>query len=125
MCRERRKFAVDAPAGRVAFATSGVWASTADGGLAAGRLVGERETGWAADEGDGSGGDLLQAGHQPGAAGARNPPIFIAEEGDHGSRPGVVCGHHLHSDAARVYVSDGGDGLVEPVCATVMAQPEV
>ena len=109
----------DAPTGRVAFGASGVWASTADGDLATGRLAGEREAHRTADEGDGSGGDLLQTGDECAAAGTRDLPVFIEEQGDHGPRPSVVRRHHLHPDETRVHVSDGGDGLVEPVCAGV------
>jgi putative transposase len=55
MSRKSRKPALDAPPGRVAFGASGVWASPADGLLAAGRLAREREAHWPADAGDGSG----------------------------------------------------------------------
>jgi len=114
---ECREPAFDEAAGRVAFAASGVWASPTDGGVAAGGLAGEREARGTIDAGDGSGGHLSQAGNQPTPAGARNLPVFIEAQGHHGTRPGLVRGHHLHPHAAGVHVSDGGDGLVEPVCA--------
>ena len=112
MSRKSRKPALDAPIGRVAFGASGIWAATSDSDLAAGRLAGEREAHWPADAGDGSGGDLLQTRDEHAAAGTRDLPVFIEAQGDHGSRPGVVRGHHLYPDEARVHVSDGGDGLL-------------
>ena len=54
--------------------------------------------------------------HEYGPTRTRNLPVFIAGQSDHGSRPGVVRGHYLYSDAPRIHVSGGGDGLVEPVC---------
>jgi len=80
-------------------------------------LASEREADWALDEGDGSGGDLLQARDECVWDWTRDLPVFIEEQGDHRSRSGVVRGHHLPADAARVHVSDGGDGLVESVRA--------
>src|SRR5580698_10340439 len=65
MSRKRPEPAFDAPTRRVAFAASGVRASAPDGTVAAGRSAGQREAGGAVDEGDGPGGDLFQARHQP------------------------------------------------------------
>ena len=119
LCRERGESGVDATSRRVAFETSGVWASAADGAVAAGGLGGERQARGTVDAGDGHRGDLSQTRHQPESTGTRNLPVFIEEQSHHRPRSGVVFGHHLHPDEAWVHVSDGGDGLVESVCAGV------
>lgn len=104
---------------RAAFAASDVWASAPDSSVATGRCSDQPKAGGTVDEGHGHRGHLSQAGHKPGSAGTRDLPVFIEEQVHYGSRPGMVRGHHLHPHEARVHVSDGGDGLVEPVRAGV------
>ena len=46
--------------------------------------------------------------------GAQGVSVSVAGPGDRPAEPGVVRGHHLHSDGEGVRVSGGGDGLVQP-----------
>ena len=45
------------------------------------------------------------------ASGAQDLALSAARLGDRPAEPGLVCGHHLHPDAAGLPVSGGGDGL--------------
>ena len=50
-------------------------------------------------------------------AGSSDLPVFAAQRGDCASGPGVEHRHHLRADAERLRVSDGRDGLVQPLRA--------
>src|SRR3954451_24496347 len=65
------------------------------GGVAPRRLDGEPQAGAAADAGHGSGGDLPEAEHQPGASGAQGLPVSVAGSGDRATEPGLVRRHHV------------------------------
>ena len=41
--------------------------------------------------------------------------LSFARSSDRPAQPGVVCGHHLHPDVARLSLSGCGHGLVQPV----------
>ncbi len=71
----------------------------------------------ALDAPDGLGGDLSEASDDAAECRAQDLPVFTAESADHAARPGVGQRHHLHSAAARLFVPDGGDGLVQPLRA--------
>ena len=67
----------------------------------------------ATDAVDGLGGRGRQATHHATGRRTQDLPVFAAESGDHATRPGVGQRHHLHSVATRLFVPDGGDGLVQ------------
>ena len=72
-------------------------------------LVGEPQTGAAADAPDADRGDLPAAEHQPQSPGSYCLSLFFAWSGDRPAEPGLVRGHHLHSDGQRLCLSGRGD----------------
>ena len=76
----------------------------------------QSQAGPAADAADGTRGDLSQTPHDQDRSWPQDIPVFAAECGDCASRSSLVERHHLHPDASRIFVSRGGDGLVQPVC---------
>ena len=87
-----------------------------DGAAPRPRRYPRRQTsGQAADAQDGLAGDLSGTAHQPAAPRAQDLSISAQGLGDYHSQPGLVLGHHLHSDAARDSVPgrDHGLGLLQ------------
>lgn len=83
------------------------------------RVVDQSQTRAAADGVDGHRGDLPEATAAHVAAGrrAQDLPVFTAECGNHAARSSLVERHHVHSGAAGLLLSDGGDRLAQPVRA--------
>jgi hypothetical protein len=86
--------------------------------VAPARQRGSREShaGAAADEGDGTGGGVGEAAAEPPGRATVALPVAAAERGDHTAEPRVSDRHDLQSPAAGVCLSDGRDGLIQPVC---------
>ena len=77
------------------------------------RAVGQSQTGAAADAGDGHRGDLSPPTHNAAGSWAQDLPLFAAGCDDPAARPSVVKRHHVRAIASRLFVSGGGDGLVQ------------
>jgi hypothetical protein len=115
--RERGESLVAAGDRRVVFETSLLWGA-ADDALAEGVGVRrESQARGAADAPDGAASRCPGATYESAAPGACGVSVFAAGRNDLSSKRGVVRGHHVRGDAARVPVLGGGDGLVQPVCA--------
>jgi len=71
------------------------------------------------DAGDGYRIHCPETQYQQGLSGTQEVPIFAQGAGYQSSRSGVVFRYHLHSDAWRLRVSDGGYGLAQPLCAVL------
>jgi len=114
---EQRELGVDA-GDRRAVLEAAVLRLAADDGLAfrAG-MGGQREAGGTADAGDGFAGDVTGTAHQSSPSRASSLPVFTEGHEDRAAQPGLVLRHHLRADAARVFVSGGGDGLVQSLRA--------
>ncbi len=54
-----------------------------------------------------------------GLPGTQEVPISVQGAGYQSFRSGVVFRYHLHSDAWRFCVSDGGHGLAQPLCTVL------
>src|ERR1700678_4269417 len=76
-------------------------------------LPGGQQAGASADGQDGAGADLPAAAHNGPASRTSDPSVFAAGDGDRPAESGLVCRHHLHSDAARLLVFGCGNGLVD------------
>ena len=78
-------------------------------------LGGESQAGAAADATDGPGGDVPQAAADRAGAGHKIYPYLLRDM--EVVRPNQVWStrYHLRAAAARVYVSDGDNGLVQPL----------
>src|SRR3954451_23979505 len=92
---EPRRPGVDAADGRTLPGLAVLRVAADGGGVPPRRLDGEPQAGAAADAGDGSGGDLPEAEHQPGASGAQGLPVSVAGSGDRATEPGLVRRHHV------------------------------
>src|SRR6185312_16727041 len=104
----------DAAHGRAVSGAAVLWIAPHGGGVTARWLVGEPQTGQAADAGDGSGGNLSETQHQPGPSRPQGVSLPVARLDDRTAESGVVCGYHLYPDGEGVRVSGGGHGLVQP-----------
>ena len=65
------------------------------------------------DAADGLGGDLSETAHNAAGCRTQDLPLFTAEYRDHAAQPSVGQRHHVHPATARIFVSRGGDGLVQ------------
>src|ERR1700722_6971160 len=87
-----------------------------DGGLAGPRgRGGQPQASQATDGFDGLGGDPSGASNHGAEPGSQGLSLSAERSEDRASGSGLVVGYHLHSDASRVHVLDGGDRLVQPV----------
>jgi len=99
---ERRELAIDA-GDRRALPQATVLRLAADDGLAwRSRVGGQREAGGAVDAGDGIAGERARTPHQPAPSRASDIPVLAAGSGGRATQSGVVLGHHVRADAARV-----------------------
>lgn len=112
----RRESAVDATHRR-AIHTDAVLRDSEDD-LVAERagIHGELEAGPPADATDGSGGDLPKTAAIGSGTGLSHLSVPFARAEDRSTEPGLVERHNLYPPAARVYLSGGGAGLVQPLC---------
>ena len=58
--------------------------------------------------------DLSRTQHQQEAPASQDLALPAEKRGDQSAKSGLVRRHHLHPDAARVPVSCGNHGLVQP-----------
>lgn len=79
----------------------------------------QSQAGRATDASNGFAGDIAGTAHQPGASRAPYLPVFVEGSDGRATDPGVVCGHYLRGDEARISVLGGGAGLVQPLCVGV------
>src|SRR5277367_3746884 len=107
----------DASVGRTALGASGLWQPQADGTLAAGGFGRQSQARGATAAFDGDRGNLRQAADQLAGAGPSDLSVSVARFGRDGTGSSLVFGHPLCADGHGVYVSGGGDGLVESLCA--------
>ena len=56
----------------------------------------------------------LQAADKPPCSRAQDIPVFTAKSGHYAAEPGLGKRHHLHPDAARLPLSDGCHGSLQP-----------
>src|SRR5205814_10131789 len=120
---ERGELGADAFAGRAVHAHAVLWGAADELVAGAARLWGEREAGAAADAADGAGSDLSQAAVV--SAGRGTPALSLPAEGagDRAAGPGLGERHHLCAVAARIYLSGGDSGLVQPLkCSAKFGQ---
>jgi hypothetical protein len=82
---------------------------------------GEPQARGAADAGDEPGGSRADPNLEPGARRSSQIPVLIGWNEDRAAQPGVVQRNHLHLHGARVSVSDGRDGLVQPLRSDIGA----
>ena len=115
--QERRELEVDA-GDRRAVPQAAVLRLAADDGLARGVGVGsQREAGGTVDAGDGIAGDFTGTAHLAAPSRASDLPVLAAGYGSPAAQSGLVLRHHVRADAAWVFVSGGGDGLVQSLRA--------
>lgn len=107
----------DAAAGRAPPEAPGLWEPTANRMAAAGGAGAEPQAGGAVAADHGHRGHLPAAFTEPSPGRASDLSVSVGRLGNHGSGPGVVCGHHLCAHGLWLHVSGGGDGLVEPLRA--------
>jgi len=81
------------------------------------RLAGQREADCAVDAADGIAGGSARTPYQSASSATSDLSVFAPRNGDSCSECGVVRGYYVYSDAVRLPLSDGGDGLVQPVCS--------
>jgi hypothetical protein len=67
------------------------------------------QAGAAADAGDGVGGDLPEAKHQPRASRSQGISVPVAGSEHRPAKPSVVRGHHLYSDGEGICLPGGCD----------------
>ena len=106
---------VDAADRRAVFEDAFLWFSADDMVAQPAGVWRQCQAGGAADAGDGIAGDVAGPSHEPSSSGTHKVPVFIAWNGDWSPLRGMERRHHVHSHATRIYVSDGGDGLVQPL----------
>jgi hypothetical protein len=113
--RSRGKPSLDAFAGRAVHAYA-VLRDPADDGMATSqRARGQSQACGAPATAHGLGGHLSEAAPEPGRAGAQDLSVPAPRAGDPPAEPGVEHGHHVHSSPARVCVSGGHHGLLQPL----------
>ena len=83
--------------------------------LAKARVLRKSQARCATNAGDGIAGGLARSAHEQTASRTQNIPVFIAQYGDSFAGRSVVFRHYLHPNAARIYVSHGRNGLVQPL----------
>src|SRR3954447_11245011 len=98
-----RRPGVDAADGRTLPGLAVLRVAADGGGVAPRRLDGEPQAGAAADAGDGVGGDLPEAEHQPGASGAQGLPVSVARFG-HRAANQVWCADITYIPMAKGFV---------------------
>src|SRR3990167_3453680 len=115
--QERRELEVDA-GDRRAVPQAAVLRLAAGDGLALGGWGGsQREAGGTGDAGGGVAGGFTRAAHPAAPSRASDLPVLAAGYGSPAAQSGLVLRHHVRADAAWVFVSGGGDGLVQSLRA--------
>lgn len=76
----------------------------------------QSQAGRAVDASNGLASDIAGTAHQPGASRVLYLSVFVEGSDGRATEPGVVCGHYLRGDEARISVLGGGAGLVQPLC---------
>jgi hypothetical protein len=69
----------------------------------------------------GSSGDLSRPETERSRQGLEEIPVSPERPRGDPPEPGLVDGHHLHPDAGRLRLPDGGDRLVRPLCFVLEA----
>src|SRR5204862_1458270 len=112
---DRREPATDAAHRRTVHADSVLWSPENE--LVAGRagIRRQSEASPPADAADGFGGDLPEAPAIEAGDRASNLSVPAAWDQDRPAQSGLDERHHVHPAAARVHLSGGGHGLVQPV----------
>ena len=82
-------------------------------------LRGQREASEEASAADGLGSDLRQAADLGTSARSSDLSIPFARTADRAAQPSMGDRHHLHPASARVCVSGGNHGLVQPLCSVL------
>src|SRR5882672_39017 len=114
LCGNGGKPGADEGVGRVASGVSGLWDAPTEGAPGTTGSASQSQATKAAHGDDGN------PGHPPAWlvestwGRARDLSVSVEGFGDWRPQPGVVQRHHVYPDAVWVYVSGGGDGLVEP-----------
>ena len=80
-------------------------------------MAGKREAGGALDAINEHSSDGAGTAYQPSASGTSNLSLFIERQGDRISGRGLVLGHYISAYEARIFISGGSYGLVQPVCS--------
>ena len=111
-----RKFEIDAVNRRAIHTDAVLWDPEDEVVARRARVRGQSQTGASADAADGTRGDLPEATTV--GPRFRAPHLSVSATGaeNRSSEPSLVQRHNLHTAAARVHLSGGGDGLVQPVC---------
>jgi hypothetical protein len=88
-----------------------VWIAADDASSAPSGSRCRPQAGAATDGDDGTDADLPAAADHGSASRAPDLPVSATRSRGRSAEPGLVCGYHLYSDAARLPLSGRGDGL--------------
>ena len=106
---------LDEATGSTALGVSGLWKPPANGNAGAGRPGGQPQASDTVDAPDGFGGTVPAPLTQSTQSRSRHLPVSVERSGNQRTRSSVVRRYHLPAYGLWVYVSGGGDGLVEPL----------
>ncbi len=111
--RIRRELDTDARAGRALSQTPVLWCAAYDDVVEVGRIPRQYQTHHTTDAHYGTASNHARPSYKQSASRTQNIPVFIARYRCLLIKCGMVFGHHLHPDGARIHVFGGGDGLVQ------------